>query len=272
MAAVSDAVAWSAIQTAIVTMIRDLLGLSARQVLWTMQDHPEAPRPFVTLRILSGPGGMTTRPEERPSSQKRRLTVQVATVAAQTYTITIDGTPHAYPAGGGDTATTIRDGLIAAVTAGGLMSPSVVSSDTLQIEDLVAGRFQPVEVSPTPDLVLVETRKEVKIDQVAPEELAVSIQVSNKYDDQAPEVTQHARAYCAKIRSGLWHASQLQALREAGCPPLRTEEIQDLSLLLDGQHETRAALDVTFSVQTLTTEDVESIQTVEEPTGTLNPA
>lgn len=274
MAAVADAVAWSAIVTAIRSMVVDVLGLPGGSVRWSDQDHPESPRPFVTLRILSGPGGMTTRPEIRSGGQKRRLTVQVATVAVQTYTITIAGVAFPFVAGGADTATTIRDGLIAAVNGGSLMNATPVagSADILQLEDLVAGRFQTVSVSPTPDLVLVETRREVLQQAVAPEELAVSIQASAKLDDAAPSATQHARALCAKVRSALWLPARLAALRAAGCPPLRTEEIQDLTLLLDAQHETRAVLDVTFSVQTLTTEDVESIQTVDPPTGTVTPA
>ena len=44
--------------------------------------------------------------------------VQIVTAAAGTYTVVINAVNHDFVAGGGDTVTTIRDGLIAAVNGG----------------------------------------------------------------------------------------------------------------------------------------------------------
>lgn len=264
MALGDDTIPWSAVMSAIRQWVIDTTGLVASSVVWSDQDHPEAVRPFATLRILAGPAGPATQAELRPRKLAHTWSVVVVTAAAQVYTLTIDGVGYPYSAGGGDTATDIRDGLVAAAAAapGATVAPGSATGELLVTGD-VAGVFHPVLVDPDPDVTAAETRLESGVETFEPGELVVDVQISARLDDAAPLVTQHARAIVGKARAGLWAPTVVAKLRAAGVPPLRWGTVTDLSLLLGAQHETRASLAVTFAVAAGIIDETGQIETLE---------
>lgn len=265
MAIGDEIIAWDTVLGAIRQWVIDSTGIPASSVAWSDQDHPELVRPFATLRLpAGGPSGVATQPELRTRRLTHTWLVTVATAAVQVYTLTIDGVGYPYSAGAGDDADAIRDGLVAAAAAapGVSVTPTAVEGQ-LQVAASVVATFHPVLVSPDPDLVALEAQKELGVEAFTPDELAVSVQVSARLDDTSPSLTQHARAILGRAKAALWTPTVTSALRRAGVPPLRTGTVNDLSALLGSQFETRANLDVTFSVAAGIIDETGQIETAD---------
>lgn len=264
MAIGDDIIPWVQIQAAIRQWVVDSTGIPAAQVLWSDQDHPEAVRPFATLRLpAGGPSGLATQAELRPRALVHTWAITVAVAADQTYTLTIDGVGYPYAAVG-KTRDEIRDELVlAAAGAPDVTVSALAGTGELQVAADVAGTFHPVLVSPDPDLLAAETQLERGVETFTPDELEVSVQISSRYDDADPSVLDHARVLLGRAKAAFWAPPVTAALRAAGCPPLRTGVVQDLTALLGSQTETRANLDVTLSVAAGIIAETGQIETVE---------
>lgn len=268
------AVDWPGIQTAIRSVVSSLTGIALANVRWSDQDHPEDVRPFATLSIPTGPAGTVTQAEIRNVDRVQVRTVVVAVAADQTYTVTILGTDYAHAAVA-QTADQIRDALVALINAGtDATAAPTANAGEFTISALAAGVNLGLVLDPDPDLVEVTvgpyslpTSDCLEVQSFAVEELEVTIQVSARYDDSAPSVSQHARTLATRVKAGVWLPSSNATLAAAHCPALRTGPVLDLTTLLGAQWDTRAAVDLVFAVPSLLGEQPGTIETA-DTTGT----
>ena len=268
-------IAWSAVQTAIRNVVSSLTGIPLANVRWSDQDHPEDVRPFATLSLPASPSATVTQPEIRKVDRIQRRTVVVAVAADQAYTVTILGTPYAHVAAA-ETVDQIRDALVALIDAGADGDATATANPgEFTIDALEAGQNLALVLDPDPDLVeltvgpySLPTSDCLEVQSFAVEELDVSIQISARYDDAAPVVTDHARALAARVKAGVWLPSSHSTLCAAGCPALRTGPVLDLTALLGAQYDTRATVDLVCSIPSLLAEQPGSIETA-DVTGTF---
>ena len=264
MAIGDEVIPWLSIQDGIRQWVATSTKIPLAQVLWSDQDHPEGLRPFATLRLTAGgPSGLATQAEVRSVKLAHTWLVTVVTAADQEYVLTIDGVAYPHTASS-ETLDEIRDALVvAAAAAPGVTVSALAGEGQLRVLADVAGVFHPVLVSPDPDLVAAETQLESGVRTFTPDELAVSVQVSNRLNDAAPSLLDHARVILGRARAALWTPTIVAALRRAGCPPLRMGPLNDLTALLGSQTETRVVMDVTFSVAAGIVDETGQIETAD---------
>jgi len=259
---------WSTVQSALKAAVELITGIPSASVAWSDQDHPAGVRPYATLSAPEIPGTVT-QAEIRNVAQVQRHTVEVTSSADGTYTITVGGVDHDFAAIG-KTLTEIRDGLVVAFASSleATASADPLNTDRLFVDALAAGVVLTIALSAGLGAITVgpyslPTRDAIQIQSFALEELEVTVTISNRYDDAAPLVTQHARAMAAKVKAGVYLPSPHAILAAAGCPVIRTGSVLDLSVLLGAQYETRATVDLVCSVPAILAEEPGTIETAE---------
>lgn len=103
---------------------------------------------------------------------------------------------------------------------------------------------------------------------------AVTIQAHVDFDSGAVDPGADARWLLSKLKRGLVQTSTIQLFKDAGLSVVRPEDIVDLSLVVNGDWISRAAMDVIFrtaSVMTETTEFIEKVELESIPLGVTPP-
>lgn len=267
------------IAAGLVTWVAESTQIPAARVIWADQDHPRPARPYAELAFVSPPvklGG----PEERHDLHKQVVTITVDNALQQTYAVRLkpnsDGTaafvPHSYAAGLGDSSQDIRDGLVSAVNAGSIASAAPgATADDLVVTGLVDGDHLFAEVDPVADLSIVLTTDNLEQVTYFPGELFVRVTVVAALDERAPSMAQHAAALMNRAQSDLWTYARQTALETAKCPPVRELGVGMAPALRGISRETRAYLDVAFSVALGTSAEPGTIEVAGPITGSLAP-
>lgn len=263
-AAVDDALA-GAVELA----LAEDLPVAADSIYFGPADDPRAPRP--ACRILRGDLTAVGYGEARsgiPQPQVWRLTIK--TVAEGDYDVDVLDEGWTYPAGPGDGLAAIQAGIIAALGGSQVSTPAADGDDVL-VTAAEAGVHLAVKVSPNLEAEVEVDRKRLQTAQTG--ELVVTFQLVAVLDATSPSGSQHALAYATLLRSRLWHPDVLAVLRSAGLGLLRVAggPTAGLDETLDTVTETRANLDVVFSVRLGATSRPPLIETATPVEGTITP-
>ena len=250
---------WTTLQGAILTEVEGSLtedGLAADRVIWSDQDNPVGPRPFVRLRASGGTDFSPHKVNARTlEAQAWRVIVGIA--AVQTYTVTVLGADAAYLAGGGDTTTDIRDALVPLVDAWASVTAAAEAGSTppaLIITADVAGENLFVSVDPDPDITTAIVTDAMRTTQTVPSEFTVAVSVFSVYDDAGPTLAQHARNLAEAIAAHLGKEGPRSRLRDVNLAYVSHSGVLNLSTLEGSQMETRATVDLLFRTTSATVE------------------
>lgn len=245
------------------------LPLAAESVYFGNADDPRAARP--SCRIYRGAivsksvtGGRRT---SVPQAQVWKL--PILAVAEGDYTVGVLGTDYTYPAGAGDDADAIEAGIVGALAVcPDVTAEAVDGEDAVQVTAAELGKH--LALTTTPNLGRQVTRDKAKLRTRDLGELTLSFQFATTLDPTSPSGSQHALAYASLLRSALWHPAALSTLRSAGLAPLRVAGgpfPQDEQI--EGVTETRANLDLVFSVELGATTAPALIETADPVEGAI---
>lgn len=261
-AAVDDALA-GAVELA----LAEDLPIAAASIYFGPADDPRAPRP--ACRIYRGAMPAVGYGEARrgvPQQQVWRLTIDQ--VAEGDYDVDVLDESWSYPAGPGDDLAAIQAGILAALGASAVSTASDDGDDVL-VTAVDAGVHLAVKVSPNLSAAVERDRKH--LETAAAGELTVTFQLVSVLSATSPSGSQHALAYATLLRSRLWHPDVLAVFRSAGLGLLRVAggPTAGLDETLDTVTETRANLDVVFSVRLGATSRPPLIESATPVEGTL---
>lgn len=254
------------LQTALYTTLEDALSslTPAPEVHWAQTEptHEQLPANFVALNMIAGPAPFNrtmSQGTSRLPTDSIDITVTSVIVGAS-YTVKLNGFSYVVIAIGGDTLTTIRDRLVAAVnddllepvTAGDLAADGLTLTADFNGAMLELELFGPLTAAApvlSDTTVLVHDSEQIML---------VNIQAYSK-DREPYNGAEQMTAICyAALRSQSIVATLLQngvGIWTRGSPT-------SLPIVVGAKWESRSSFDVTFAMRSVWVEDVERIETV----------
>lgn len=211
-------------------------------------DDPRAPRPSCRLYrgtiVGMGSGGGSAI----GVAQAQEWELPLLAVAEGDYTATVVGEAYTYPAGPADQAAAILAGLAGALAVCPDATAEVLDDVSgLRVIAVEAGKHLAIDTTSNLGRKVTKDRKVVRSSQTG--EMTVTFQFASLLDSSSPSGSQHALAYASLLRSALWHPSSQAALFSVGVAPLRVVLGPTPSdTRIDTVTETRANLDIVFSV------------------------
>ncbi len=245
--------------------------LAADRFVWVRQGIPRPRRPYVSMQILTGPFSDMTKEENRFREVIDSVNVAVNTVTVGLrYRIRVNGFPVDYTAIGGDTATTIRDGLLANATdatnfATGedvTFAPVPVPPSMVITPDS-PGELVSVE-NPTPELSLITSKSDAWVVYTIARDM-MTIQVTAYATDAIDEDLSSAMMISRRLQKGLDKPDTEDILLSARIGMRQISNIVDLSGLEPGgaKLQGQSQFDVEVTASSLSITQVNPIDSVE---------
>ena len=223
------------------------------RVIWADQNLPRPALPYISLRRVSAEtiGHQARAEADVPTTT--RVVVTTTTAGAAARVILGFGSAY-YIVQAGDTLTSVRDGLIAAILARpDAVTCTTVAADSFDIAGLGIGLAWPIEaiegVTTTPtasaDIEIVDTTFTTLV--------RVEIFGADSGDEQAQD-------YSAALIADLYSASTVLYFASAGCSIVgRRPSAVNLSAMSGALQETREYFDVSISQLSRSTDDASAL-------------
>jgi hypothetical protein len=196
---------WEDLKQAVFDFARGRVTDDAIAVVWSKQDAPSPPPPFVRLDIVTAPvnDGM--------AEHRNELAIQVtAAIALATYTVTINDVDFTFIADASPTLVEIRDGLIASINAGGepVTASAIVSDALVLVRD--AGAEEPeLEVGANlaikiADTTYIDALTTFSVEVLAPDDVAMTLSKAIEFglDDPVSQEALHASGWSTSSVEG----------------------------------------------------------------------
>ncbi len=242
---------WATVQQAMVTWALAASGLSVGQVLWSGQDTPQTPRPYIVLHLLTG---VVTRgmPEERQDDDQTMVdVVQVTAAAEQTYSVAVDDVPYTYDADPADDEEAIRDALLAELGALSNITVEAEAADSIKLTGSASRRVFHTYCTPADS---IERTTQTERGSITTYQTGtITLRVTAHTDSVQP--AGHARELITKCLRGLAKPTTRKILADAGVPPLDVLTQQDLTAVVGAAHESRYFADILLGASLEDTED-----------------
>lgn len=214
-------------------------------------DSPRVALPAV--RISRGP--------VRPSGLKGRTTaIEQAQVwelvalalAEGPYSVQVLDATYTFDAGADPSIADVLTGV--ALALAGCPDAGVevdLDLELLRVTAASAGVHLAIKTTPNMSGRVVVDRKSLELRQAS--EVTFSFSFASKLDPSSPSGAQHAMSRATLFAVGLWSSASLEPLRAAGVAPLRIASGPlDLDEIVDADAETRAVVEVVYSLQVRT--------------------
>lgn len=241
LAALDEAVVQS-----VLTAIAEL-PVAESSIYFGPTDDPRAQLPAV--RILRGPlvGVGARGGREVGIDQPQIWTIAVASLAAGPYTVQVLGESFTFIAGPDPLEADVLAGVELAL-ADCTTAVASVDGATITITANEAGAHLAVDTTANLTRGVSRDRRRFEVRQA--HELTISFNFAAHLDPSSPSGTQHALARATLFAAGLWSSASREALRSVGVAPLRVASGPlPIDELVDAVAETRAVVEVVYSVQ-----------------------
>lgn len=256
---VAAAVDWTSVENALHAWVVGATDLSADRVVWSPTNAPQVPRTWGWLSIISGP---TREAWHEPRWLVQRMLEQftVNTAAPGSYALRVysddpadtAGTLRSFAAGGLDTVTTIRNGLLAALAPESGLTLASVSTNALTVEGSTSRPRFHIAVE-SGDMTRTTLRDGGS--EVVSTPSVFTIRVQFEADGDASDRT--VRDLSARCAASLGMSSFRNALRNDGRIALRSVEATSLiTRNVGARYISRASQDFRFAVALTVSSDL----------------